>query len=328
MLNMIKKIQKNSHLVITIIITVLFLNSCGLYDDLIHVEPIQTSKLGVAPDKLRFVAIGDAGKGNTGQYKVAKAVKKKCVKDGCDFVLYLGDNIYQSGVSSVSDQQFQEKFELPYKDLDMPFFVVLGNHDYGMKGAGFDVKRSIHQIKYSNISSKWYMPRHYYKFNVQNAAFFALDTNAQLFELASEQEVDVKRWIDASSSIWKIAFGHHPYKSNGVHGNAGRYSGLTDVKYISGSGVKEFSESVWCGKVDLYLSGHDHSKQWLGVTCAGTQLAISGAGATVTKLQGNNPSLYESDTLGFLYISIEGNKLTAEMIDLDGEIEFKHIITK
>ncbi len=61
---------------------------------------------------------------------------KKCATDGCDFVQLLGDNIYDSGVGSTSDALWQSNFELPYAELDLPFWVVLGNHDYGGDGAG------------------------------------------------------------------------------------------------------------------------------------------------------------------------------------------------
>ena len=32
----------------------------------------------------------------------------------------------------------------------------------------------------------------------------------------------------SSSHLWKIAFGHHPYISNGTHGVAGHYDGFEE----------------------------------------------------------------------------------------------------
>ena len=89
-------------------------------EDSASVEPVVT-----------FAAFGDSGKGNEGQKQVADAVVAKCKKDGCDFIMLLGDNIYNSGVDSVNDPQWQEKFEIPYKDLDVVFKPALGNHDNG-----------------------------------------------------------------------------------------------------------------------------------------------------------------------------------------------------
>ena len=92
--------------------------------------------------------------------------------------------------------------------------------------------------------------------------------------------------------------------------------------------MRDFLEDVVCGKVDLYLSGHDHSRQWLNESCKGTELAVSGAGAKATELGGNNPALFQSLELGFLYIVIQDKTLTAEFVDENGVTEFTHTIKK
>ena len=33
-------------------------------------------------------------------------------------------------------------------------------------------------------------------------------------------------WAGGSTGTWRIAYGHHPYLSNGPHGNAGMYEGF------------------------------------------------------------------------------------------------------
>ena len=61
---------------------------------------------------VRFVAMGDGGEGNMRQFQVATVIENVCnAHGGCDFALYLGDNIYDSGVDSAMDEQFQTKFE-------------------------------------------------------------------------------------------------------------------------------------------------------------------------------------------------------------------------
>ena len=47
-----------------------------------------------APKTVKFIAIGDTGKGNADQRRVAIAMRDLCAAKGCDFVLMLGDNIY------------------------------------------------------------------------------------------------------------------------------------------------------------------------------------------------------------------------------------------
>ena len=315
--------------VICLIVSAMMLSACRSIDEVLDVKPGGVDIEVGEPGKIRFIAIGDTGKGNPGQYKIAEVIKARCEKDGCDFVMMLGDNIYGDGVDSINDPQFKTKFEDPYKNILLPFYMVLGNHDYGGDGYGYEIHKSIYQVRYTEKSSKWILPAHYYKFKADNTTFFALDTNAQLFNLANEQSGDVAKWIDESDSTWKIVFGHHPYKSNGRHGNAGSYDGIPDeLELAGGEQVKKFAEAVWCGKVDIYLAGHDHSRQWLDTTCDGTNLVVSGAGSTTTPLPGNNPVLFQSDTLGALYISINGKTLTAEFINENGDTEFTHNLHK
>ena len=286
------------------------------------------------PSTVRFVAMGDTGTGSNAQLKVGNTIAALCKSRGCDFVTLLGDNIYDSGASSPDDPIWQTHFETPYAAIDLDFYAVLGNHDYGHGGAGTDFGKGQNEIGYTAKSKKWKMPAAYYHYAPTTGGgaveMFALDTNMAMFGQDNAQRKDVAGWIAASKADWKIALGHHPYKSNGPHGNAGSYDakGGISLPVVNGSGVKSYLEGTICGKVDLYLSGHDHSRQWLNESCQGTELAVSGAGAKATELGGKNPALFESLELGFLYIVIEGKKLTAEFVDENGQTEFTHTITK
>ena len=87
--------------------------------------------VGNPPAAVRFIVIGDSGSGSAGQYAVGQAIADVCdgkdefVGDmafaGCDLVVGLGDNIYESGVTSVDDPQFAEKFEKPFEPVQLPF---------------------------------------------------------------------------------------------------------------------------------------------------------------------------------------------------------------
>lgn len=281
------------------------------------------------PPVLRFAALGDTGKGNTGQRAVGAAIAAKCAADGCDFVQLLGDNFYDSGVSSPTDPLFQTYFEVPYASVAAPFWVVLGNHDYGAGGAGTDFTRGQHQVDYTARSTKWKLPSKYWHRTAAHAELIGLDTNMMMFSLASDQARDVPRWIAAATSTWKIAFGHHPYLSNGPHGNAGSYDNLPIVPIANGKGVKDFLEDNVCGKVDVYICGHDHSSQWITPKCgANTELFVAGAGASATTLTSRNASYFQTETLSFLYVVIEGRKLTASFISDTGATLFTRSYTK
>ena len=79
--------------------------------------------------------LGDYGTGKKGQYEVANLLEKLIKKYKCKFILGLGDNISPDGVKSIKDQQFIDKFEIPYSNLpdNIKFFNVLGNNDYNIK---------------------------------------------------------------------------------------------------------------------------------------------------------------------------------------------------
>jgi tartrate-resistant acid phosphatase type 5 len=286
-----------------------------------------TKPVGV-DSPVRFAVLGDTGKGNDGQRAVAAALARKCAQSGCDFVVSVGDNIYDSGVASADDEQFKTLFEDVYKDINLPFWMVLGNHDYGLHGAGFNFWRGQYQVDYTTRSTKWKMPSQYYKFGVTGIDFLVLDTNMQMYSLDRRQRADVREWLSTSNATWKLAFGHHPYLSNGPHGNAGRYDGLPGLPIWDGTGVLEFFDDEICGKTDLYISGHDHSRQWLTASCNGTELAVSGASAQVSNLPGANPVRFQAATLGLMWIEIKGKTLTAEFIDVDGKVEFTRTLNK
>lgn len=281
-----------------------------------------------AEKPLHFIALGDTGNGNDGQKAVAKAMSDKCKKDPCDFVVLLGDNIYASGASSPDDPQFQTKFENIYADLKLDFQIVLGNHDYGGEGLGIEFGKGQHEVDYTAKSQKWKLPAPHYKFSKGSRDFFALDTNLVMHDLANQQKADVDAWLAASKGTWKIALGHHPYLSNGKHGNAGSYDGLPFLPIVNGKRIKDYLEDHVCGKVDLYLAGHDHSMQWLNTTCKGTALAVSGAGSETTTLSNTNPTAFQTLSLGFIYITIDGRTLSAEFIDENGLSQHTERLTK
>jgi tartrate-resistant acid phosphatase type 5 len=278
---------------------------------------------------LRFIAIGDTGTGSTDQKKVGDAMKAKCDASGCDLVVMLGDNFYDSGVTSVTDPQWVTKFEQPYASVNVPFWVVLGNHDYGANGAGTDFARPDNQLAYARTSPKFRMPaRHWHRIEGP-VEFFGLDTNEAMFNRAATQKSNVRQWIASSTARWKIALGHHPYLSNGPHGNAGRYEGIPGIPVVSGGEVKSFFDDTICGKVDVYLCGHDHSRQYLQGKCGtSTELIVSGAGAKVTELKGSNPTHYQAATIGFVYVVVDDSAMTIEFVDGDGRSEYTRTIRK
>ncbi|MSP93168.1 MAG: hypothetical protein EXR79_15440 [Myxococcales bacterium] len=280
---------------------------------------------------VRFAALGDTGKGNDTQYKVGAAMAQKCKATGCDFVLLLGDNFYSTGTKDENDEQFKSKFEEPYKDVAAPFFVVLGNHDYGGEGAGYELWKGDNYKKYAKKNAKFVHPDYAYDKVVGHAHLFGLDSNLMMYGLGAAQVAKFGPLIKNATETWKIAFAHHPYLSNGKHGNAGMYEGLPLIPIVSGDGVKKDYEAILCGKVDLLITGHDHSRQWIKASakCPGVEFFVAGAGASTTEIKTKSllftpsPTWFEDAALGgFLWVELKGKHMKGEFWDENGKLSY------
>lgn len=280
---------------------------------------------------VRFVAIGDTGTGSQTQIQVGQSIGTACAAlGGCDFGLLLGDNVYDSGVDDVNDARFDSMFVVPYGHLQFPFYSVLGNHDLGGDGLGIDLdfQKGDYQVQYSQVNPMWKMPAKYYQVTEGPVWLVGLNTTDVFFDQADDQKDDVLDWLaSAPNDRWKIAMGHHPYISNGRHGNAGEYEGLPFVPIANGKAVKDFMDDTVCGKFDIYICGHDHNRQDLQSTC-GTEFIVSGAGAKTTDLEGVNPVHFESDTEGFLLVEATQTTLQINFYDANGVLEHQRMITR
>lgn len=304
---------------------------------------------GMPPDtSVRFVVMGDTGEGNTAQREVAVAIRDLCAREGCDFVLLLGDNFYESGVESVTDPQWTTKFEEPYRDIELPFYPVLGNHDYGgnlfgirQGGLGNEFDRGPIEVAYSAHSTRWEMPATHYAMRIGDVGIIALDTNSILW--GNIENGDQRAWYaealrEVEGARWVILAGHHPYLSNGRHGNAGSYESIevggvelpNPLPILNGASVRNFFDDLVCGTVDIYFAGHDHNRQMIDEPDAlcGAHIVVSGAGAKTTGFESSaNRTLFADDTTeGFVYVVVEGDNMTLRFVDSTGRMEFEQLV--
>lgn len=263
-----------------------------------------------------FIALGDQGTGGSSQERVAQLMNDKAKKDPVDFVITLGDNFYKRGVTSIQDQQWIEKFEvmydLPY--LRVPFYASLGNHDH-MDGNAHN------QVEYAEKNAKWVMPDYYYTFSKRidadsSVQFFALDT--QVINQHDDDYLEQIEWLErklqASTATWKIVFGHHPVFSYGEHGNQQR---MIDR-------VRPLLEKY---KVDVYVSGHDHDRQFLGPV-GGVYYVVSGTGAKSRNTRYGERTIFAGSNLGFAWFRMSAAELHLQFIDTNGDVEYAHTWTR
>lgn len=267
-------------------------------------------------DYVSFVALGDQGKGGRSQKRVAQLMNEKAEKDPVNFVITLGDNFYKSGVTSVSDPQWLEKFQsmydLPF--LRIPFYASLGNHDHRDGNARY-------QVEYSKQNNKWVMPHYYYTFSKvidahSSIQFFALDTYVikKQRDHYLEQIEWLERELQASTATWKIVFGHHPVFSYGKHGNQQRMIDL----------VRPLLEKY---EVDVYVCGHDHDRQFLEPV-GGVYYIVSGTGSQSRDTRYGENTIFADTNLGFAWFRISATEFHLQFIDANGDVEFAHTWNK
>lgn len=257
--------------------------------------------------KVVFIAMGDFGTGGTNQKKVAAGIKTYCDANRCDFVLGLGDLIYDVGVTSVDDPQFQTKFETPYKDLTLRFYQSPGNHDYYSGPASINA-----MIAYTQKSTKWYMPAAYYNFTQAHVDFFSLDTHQS--DNSSYYATEISWFRDAlskSTGYWRVGFGHYPLRSNGAHGDTTGRRG-------------QFLRESLCGNIDVYFAGHDHDLEYLNDYC-GVILIVSGGGGAGTRElpTAGNQIVGFAYQLGFTVATFEDDKFWFTLHDENGTQLYK-----
>lgn len=290
------------------------------FGDTARTEPAIAEPVAVAdPELVRMVAIGDVGKDTAVQRQVRDAIGRVCQVRGCDLLALLGDNLYPRGMEAPDDPRMDEIMGQTYASLDLPTYLVLGNHDYGHR---LDRQRAAWQVQWAQRTPGFELPAPTWTTHAGPVGLWGLDTTELFWSGAAPQQVWLDRTVRASSARWRVALGHHPYKSNGRHGNAGAYEGLPGVPYADGAGLAAFYQDHVCGRFDLVLTGHDHNLQWIEA-CGGT-FVVSGAGASTTPIEDRGTaSVFASDRPGFVWISFTDDALQIAFYDETAQLLFE-----
>lgn len=188
------------------------------------------------PGSVKFAAIGDAGRGDRAQYDVAEQMKAFRDVFTFDFVVMLGDNVYDGG----TPRDYRLKFELPYKAFledEVEFYAAIGNHD------------DPNQPHYKPFNMRG---RRYYTFVADGSLLSRLtDTDVRFFMLDTERlDRTQLAWFDRelgrSKARWNIPVFHRPIYT------AGRYR-------LPASFLRASLEPILLRHdVRLALSGHEH----------------------------------------------------------------------
>jgi tartrate-resistant acid phosphatase type 5 len=269
---------------------------------------------------LNFAIIGDWGRrGRPDQMEVAEQMAIECKYAGASFVVSVGDNFYEDGVASLDDPHWQQSFERVYAaaPLQVPWYVILGNHDYHVDPQP--------QFEYGKTHPRWILPARYYSHvyavdAATNLECFYVDTSPMIEQYRSDhkmaphiapQEVDAQlKWLDeslaASKAPWKFVLGHHPIYSAGFgHGNQKET-------------IELFLPLLQKHKVQAYFAGHDHDLQHL--KAGEVHLLISGGGSEHRPVTAIPESQFGAGISGFAMASVRADEMQVRFIDNSGNL--------
>jgi tartrate-resistant acid phosphatase type 5 len=296
--------------------------------------PVSRAWADAGGASLNFLAVGDWGReGTNHQREVAVRMGESAKELDARFVISVGDNFYEDGVTSVDDPAWQASFERVYDapSLQVPWHVIPGNHDY---------RGSVQaQLDYAAKSNRWRMPARWYKYEdrAPDAAvveFFVVDTSPMMNQYyldggkkvkVADQKQNVPAqlaWLDAalagSRADWKIVIGHHPVYS----GRLLKEDRLIDpdkVTRLAGGSAElivQIDPILQRYRVPLYLNGHDHNLAH--VLHGATHFVCTGAGSMVADHCDMNGSDFCSLQSGFVACAANRNRLRVAYRDYTG----------
>ncbi|XP_038649816.1 tartrate-resistant acid phosphatase type 5b isoform X6 [Scyliorhinus canicula] len=275
---------------------------------------------------IQFIAFGDWGGVPDPPYvtvvqkATAHEMGRVMQNSRTDFVLDVGDNFYYHGVDNVNDFRFKETFENVFTAPSLtnsPWYILAGNHDHlGNVSA---------QIAYSGLSKRWNFPNLYYKLNFKmpdvnvSVTILMIDTvvicgnTYQANQpggpedpwLARKQLQWIRQKLAQSRSDYLMVAGHYPVWSIGQHGPTPCL--VDQLRPL----LKKYN-------VTAYISGHDHSLQFIQEG-GGVAYIVSGSGSFVDTSTENKEKVprewlyfYNSDISalgGFVLIQITAEQM-------------------
>jgi len=154
--------------------------------------------------------------------------------------------------------------------------------------------------------------------------------------LIGQQWNDLQRLLDANKDVsWIFVVGHHPIASHGVHGGhhprplglhlEGLFEGtkslvgLKDLQDLNHPAYKEFADRLYrilaaAGRNIIYVSGHEHSLQFLDVKSNVLQV-ISGSGSKLSPVSKGSDTIYKNKETGLVRFDVTGDQLWVEFIE-------------
>ncbi|MBE0657492.1 MAG: metallophosphoesterase [Bryobacteraceae bacterium] len=258
-----------------------------------------------ASASLRIVAIGDTGTGSPIQEACANTMARIHQEQPFDFGITLGDNYQDNGPLSPADARWERYWERFYPQLCIPFYPSLGNHDWSNPSG------PAAELLYKNPS--WKLPALYYTYTAGPVQFFVINTPL----ISERQRIWLDRELKASTSRWKVVYGHFQI-----------YSALRGDNETL---IQDILPILQSNQADIYFCGHEHIFQHLKPQ-GNVHLFVNGAagaGARTARQKDYPNILFMAESKsGFSVLEATESALTMKFIDQDGAGIYSYTLRK
>ena len=272
---------------------------------------------------VRFMVVGDVGRrgvpdkttAHADALRVRDAGAKVC-GETCAAAIFLGDNVYNTGINEYEDtlflQRLTEEYLSAHKGFVPELYMSQGNHDWGPGVPQRDRAQRLHQDISQRLGDHVHGAAHFWHAQFGPLRVASLDSN-YLVRRCKETNTGTSKqpsaWSDRgvacpdekSPTLYEglfnvvgraganntVVVAHHPWYGNGRHGTAAYYRdpymGLDNYTVGRGGPWRVALENVVRPRAALFLSGHDHNVQvHHSKKHPGTLSVIVGSGSKVS----------------------------------------------
>lgn|SRR6185437_16128442 len=290
------------------------LSRCGiiLVAGLLCLSAIGAKPAGQERPEVNLLAVGDTAGDTPERASVTAALTRYVSDSGEHFnaAVMLGDNLTMT-LHGANDPIFSRLFEQAYDPakLNFPFYMAFGNHDYERSKGPIELAYAA-----QHPMSRWKMPSNYYRVDLPAdhpmVTMLVLDSDRQALDDSQWQaEIEwLSKELDKPHAAWLVCCGHHPFFSNGAHGDNGVLQ-------------TQWGPIFRSHHVDFYMSGHDHTMQHLEIPGWPISFVVSGGGGGGRRqMLRDNRGPFSRSTLGFAHFEFGQDIATVKLLDGQGQL--------
>jgi 3',5'-cyclic AMP phosphodiesterase CpdA len=249
------------------------------------------------PPKFSFVVLGDTRAGDPAADGIYRQLIASAMQSNPDLILNTGDEIDKPGST-----ECWERFWDLSKNVTIPYFLTVGNHDIHPAVAGSeDIYRRQVELPGNEL---------YYSFVAGNALFAVLDSNLRGEE---KRITDGQfRWLEAllasSKEKHRFVFIHHPlFPETGT----GKHAGNSLDRYRDDRNRLHLLFVKY--RVTAVFAGHEHL--YLRKTIDGIVYIITGGGGAPLYAQEEEGGFHH-----YVRMTVDGDQVAGEVVDVNGRI--------